>query len=372
MRRAVPLLVIVMIGVLVALWRAATDPTPDHPPAPPPTITGPERPEAMRGQRAAGAAVGRTSSDELSRAAPQLELEALDPCSPVVEPDPPPGFDTKTVANITLAWRVDPDAEPLRVDMIARVAQGILDEAGAATGTPPRAQLTLVIYPSLGELRASTRAPPWAGGIYDGAVRVPHDSTRELGIKIATLRHEIMHAQLHAAIGCMPAWFNEGIATYFASDPNMHAILALLRDRDLLDVDAMAARHIQDLPDSEPSKHYAQSVAMVMYALSHRDGALDVLVARYRAAPDDARARVWETWFPGVRAAQLVDFLAQRVLGESSGPGLEALLRGPLCCSTLRDFERLGCRAATSRPADEPSAWIDRSHGAPTLCKAHY
>src|SRR5258706_549503 len=80
-----------------------------------------------------------------------------------------------------------------------------------------------------GAFPGRTGAPPWAGGAYDGAVRVPAAPRNELGVSIATLRHEVMHAQLHAAVGCLPVWFNEGTAMYFAGAVPALEWLKLLR-----------------------------------------------------------------------------------------------------------------------------------------------
>ncbi|MFT3698739.1 MAG: hypothetical protein QM831_36670 [Kofleriaceae bacterium] len=40
----------------------------------------------------------------------------------------------------------------------------------------------------------------------------PH---QDLGVMLGTLRHEAMHAQLHAGAGCIPAWLDEGLAQQF-------------------------------------------------------------------------------------------------------------------------------------------------------------
>lgn len=298
-------------------------------------------------------------------------LDGIDPCGPVGEPEIPETFETRNIANVTLAWRADPDvdAEPFSPNMVGRVAQGILEDAAAATGTPRRDHLVIIVHPSLEELRGATRAPAWAGGLYDGAVHVPRSQIDELGVSLRTLRHEIMHAQLHVAVGCMPAWFNEGIAMYFEGRADVRGLLSLLRDRDLVDVDAMDVGGIQRLNPRSPERLYAQSLVMVLYALDHGHGDLAGLVSRYRARRDDERAQVWQRWFPDARAPQLVEFLAHRVFGIGTGAALDVILAGVVCCSNERDVSKLACRAPGAPPPEpDRTSWMDRTRSPPAYC----
>ena len=255
-------------------------------------------------------------------------LDSLDPCQPVTDPEVPDGFASRTAGNITLAWRLDPDATSFQPSLVVRAVQGLAEAAAEASGTPARDHLLVVVYPTLEAFRGETHAPSWAGGLYDGAVRLPYNAYRELGISLETARHEVMHAQLHTAIGCMPTWFDEGIATYFGGETDIHALLGLLRDGDLYDVDALAASSLQDVAPKESSRVYAQSLVMVMYALAHHDGLLHTLVALYRAAPDGRRARIWARWFPDAGTTALVDFLGRRLFELPPGAALDAILHG--------------------------------------------
>lgn len=363
-RKVVGFLAVLLLVVLVGLWRASIG-----------EADAPVAPARDAGVRLA-TEPPTTNLAHVVAPAPQLGgghpptplLDGVDPCWPVAEVNIPETFEQKTIGNITVAWRNDSDAT-FSANMIGRVAQGILEDAAEATGTPRRDHLTIIVYSSTGEMIAQTHAPSWAGGVYDGAVNVAAASYHDLGVSLEVLRHEIMHAQLHAAVGCMPAWFNEGIARYFERAGEMHELLALLRDRDLFDVDSLSTSAIQDLPTRSYSKLYAQSLVMVTYALAHGDGELHTFVEHYRGLPEAQRAHVYERWFPEAHAQQLLDHLARTVFGMPTGTELDALLHGPVCCSG-RDITKLKCRAPIQAKA-EPM-WIERTGGAVARCESSF
>ncbi|MBI3655543.1 MAG: tetratricopeptide repeat protein [Acidobacteria bacterium] len=61
-----------------------------------------------------------------------------------------------------------------------------------------------------------TRAPNWAGGIFDGKIRVPVKGLTEVSERLRqVLTHELAHAFIALATGrkC-PAWLNEGVAQW--------------------------------------------------------------------------------------------------------------------------------------------------------------
>ena len=62
-----------------------------------------------------------------------------------------------------------------------------------------------------------TRSPSWAGGLYDGRIRLP---VKDIGNDQAELKriltHELTHALVHHLAGSCPYWLNEGLAEYFS------------------------------------------------------------------------------------------------------------------------------------------------------------
>ena len=62
-----------------------------------------------------------------------------------------------------------------------------------------------------------TRAPHWAGGIFDGKVRIPVGELVRVTPRFErVLTHEITHALVHEKTGLnCPRWLNEGLAEYY-------------------------------------------------------------------------------------------------------------------------------------------------------------
>ncbi len=108
---------------------------------------------------------------------------------------------------------------------LATQATGILNSAfrriGEKLGNYPTTTIVAVLYTEQ-QFRDITRAPEWAGGQYDGRIRIPAAGASldpELFERI--LVHELTHAVLDAvARRRVPTWLNEGLAQYFeGSDP---------------------------------------------------------------------------------------------------------------------------------------------------------
>lgn len=103
---------------------------------------------------------------------------------------------------------------------LAQKALVVLEAAywrvGAALYTYPIEPITVVLY-TREQFRDITRAPDWAGGAYDGKIRVPVQgamkNTREFE---RVLTHEFTHALVKSiAPRRVPQWLNEGLAMYF-------------------------------------------------------------------------------------------------------------------------------------------------------------
>jgi tetratricopeptide (TPR) repeat protein len=99
---------------------------------------------------------------------------------------------------------------------------GILKEAFRQIGKkmnhyPDRA-ITVILYNEKGFFDI-TRAPEWAGGLYDGKIRIPIKGAggREALLK-RVLYHEYTHALIHDLTPRCPLWLNEGLAEYFSSE----------------------------------------------------------------------------------------------------------------------------------------------------------
>jgi Peptidase MA superfamily/Tetratricopeptide repeat len=104
-------------------------------------------------------------------------------------------------------------------DRVARVLEQEYSRVGKALNSFPSEPVTVILYTNR-EFHDITRSPSWATGSYDGRIRVAVGgvvSSRDLD-RVVT--HELVHAFVaSAAPRRVPAWLNEGLATYLeASD----------------------------------------------------------------------------------------------------------------------------------------------------------
>lgn len=368
------------------LWRAASagEPAPAGPVAAGEagSAAGPAGPGAARapsprwsGPAPEPPAIGPTRAATVALAEPQ---HLIDPCAELAEPAVPAGFETTAAQGITVAWApgapaVGPADAALRPLALAHLAGGLLEEAAQLTGTVRRAELTVIVYPSAEELHATTKAPAWASGLYDGAVRVPAEPRAELGVSLSTLRHEVMHAQLHATVGCMPVWFNEGAAMYFAGTPPVRAWLEMLRAPGPLELALLEAPALDERVTPRVERVYAQSLAMVMFHVERAGApglaaAVAALSDANHASPREGLA-LWERLHPKEDGAAVLDALSRRIFGVPPGE-LGATLEGAICCHGLARATELACRAAAPRPGR--TIWTDETTSPRASCRARW
>jgi tetratricopeptide (TPR) repeat protein len=108
---------------------------------------------------------------------------------------------------------------PVQHKLAARAA-AVLEAAfwriGKRLGAYPPAPINVVLY-SGRQFHDVTGAPEWAGGGFDGQIRLPvRGAAENLGEFDRVLMHELTHAMLKTiATRNLPAWLNEGLAMYF-------------------------------------------------------------------------------------------------------------------------------------------------------------
>ena len=232
-----------------------------------------------------------------------------------------------------------------------------------------RSQLTVIVYPDIDLFRSRSKAPAWAGGLYDGGVHAPADPTSDLGVALATLRHEIMHrARLHYAVGCMPVWFNEGVASLFAGETPVHTWLVALREHDWFNTRSLSVSSVDEVKTEKTAMLYAQCLAMVVTALDQMTLRDLVVVLRYGDPP--RRLELWERQFGNLDAHALLDALGRRLFGLPVGPDLDALLAAPVCCAEIVDPRAIKCHAAP--PHDGRALWLDRTSTPIAACSPRW
>jgi tetratricopeptide (TPR) repeat protein len=155
---------------------------------------------------------------------------------------------------------------PAEAELAARALE-VLEAAywriGAALYTYPSDVITVVLY-TREQFRDVTRAPEWAGGAYDGRIRVPVlGALNERKEFERVLTHEFTHALVKTlAPRGVPQWLNEGLAMYFEGTD-----LTTLAER----VRAVEARHalstlerpFTGMSDTAATLAYAQSAVAV-------------------------------------------------------------------------------------------------------------
>lgn len=181
-----------------------------------------------------------------------------------------------------------------------------------------RAKVRVVITDRAGFARA-TGLGEWAGGAYDGRIRIPvADLGRERAGLARVLRHELAHVFVHAlAPGGAPGWLNEGLCQWLEPSGEGERELARASARGTLagerlhPLAALRAPFVRwDDPDSV-ARLYAQAFLLVdAVARSYGDRELVVLlrgVARGEEPASVFRART------GVALEQVLADLAQRL-----------------------------------------------------------
>jgi tetratricopeptide (TPR) repeat protein len=126
-------------------------------------------------------------------------------------------MDTIVSSAFTVSFEGEANAElaALALTSLERAVERI----GQVLSTYPDKQISVVLY-TTEQFRDITLAPIWAGGAYDGTIRVPMRGAlanpQELD---RVLAHEYTHALIHSlALRNVPTWLNEGLATALEKD----------------------------------------------------------------------------------------------------------------------------------------------------------
>lgn len=103
---------------------------------------------------------------------------------------------------------------------IKEIVVDILKEAfrtiGSSINSYPKKPITVILYNERGFFDV-TRAPGWAGGLYDGKIRIPiKGAEKNEKMLKRILYHEYTHALIRSLTHKCPLWINEGMAEYFS------------------------------------------------------------------------------------------------------------------------------------------------------------
>ncbi len=133
-----------------------------------------------------------------------------------------------------------------------------------------KAKIRIVLYRRDG-FHEATGIGHWAGGLFDGTVRVPVENLQaEKRDLERVLRHEIAHAFVSASGGAsVPGWLNEGLAQYLeyedlsARAAHVQTARKRLAGKELIGLDKLQ-RSLGALGDDETIQlAYAEGLALV-------------------------------------------------------------------------------------------------------------
>jgi hypothetical protein len=105
-----------------------------------------------------------------------------------------------------------------RAAVIGLVRRARADIAQRA-GLPEPQGITITVHPTVESFGRVTGQPWWVAGATAGRAidLLPVAILRQRGSLESTLRHEVAHVVIDAAVASRPAWVREGLAMYFAS-----------------------------------------------------------------------------------------------------------------------------------------------------------
>jgi peptidase MA superfamily protein/tetratricopeptide repeat protein len=125
-------------------------------------------------------------------------------------------FETRATARFQVLF--DGAEEKVIGDRVATILESAYWRIGKTMNTYPSETLSVILYTNR-QFQDITRAPAWAGGGYDGRIRLPvGGALRSPKTLQRVVTHEFVHAVIHNAAGTnVPAWVNEGLASYMES-----------------------------------------------------------------------------------------------------------------------------------------------------------
>jgi peptidase MA superfamily protein/tetratricopeptide repeat protein len=131
------------------------------------------------------------------------------------------GFRRKLASHFTVLFEGPAEAD--LADRAVAVLEAAYLRIGTALYTYPADVVTVVLY-TREQFHDITQSPEWAGGAYDGRIRVPVQGALANPAEFhRVLTHEFTHALVHSiAPRGIPFWLDEGLAVRFeGSSPEL-------------------------------------------------------------------------------------------------------------------------------------------------------
>lgn len=154
---------------------------------------------------------------------------------------------------------------------VLNVLEDAANQVGSELGYFPQPRVPVAIY-RRDDFKVVTDSPEWSGGVYDGTIRLPFGSLKEVTPQIrSVLHHEYAHVVVFDLTrGKCPYWLNEGIAEMFGrkqySRP-MTELESAARNKSLADFRKLESG-FASLSAGEASLAYQQSYSLVNYLVT--------------------------------------------------------------------------------------------------------
>jgi tetratricopeptide (TPR) repeat protein len=154
-------------------------------------------------------------------------------------------------------------AEAQLADRAVAILESAYNQIGTVLYTYPTDVVTVVLYTGE-QFRDITRSPEWAGGAFDGRIRVPVRGALQNQAEFErVLRHEFTHALVRSiAPRGVPFWLDEGLAVHFEGS-SMARRQQQVREAETLLPLTRLERSFSNLSAKEASLAYAESAVAV-------------------------------------------------------------------------------------------------------------
>lgn len=162
------------------------------------------------------AAAGHTADEILGFYFPTLQIGAGGVTLAAGAPGGVRPVSIDTRADVRMALPAGEEGERARlVDLVRRAR----DEMAKAAGVAPPPSITITVHPTVEAFARTTGQPWWVSGTTAGTAieLLPLGILRQRGQIERTIRHEVAHVLIDAALAGKPLWVREGAASYFTA-----------------------------------------------------------------------------------------------------------------------------------------------------------
>ena len=165
----------------------------------------------------------------------------------------------------------DPGVDTAFALAILAVLESASNQVGAELGHFPVSRVPVAIY-KRDDYKTVTASPDWSGGVYDGTIRLPFGTLKELTPQIkSVLYHEYAHVVVFELTrGNCPLWLNEGIAEVFGRKQFSHPMTELdnaARKQAFADFGKLEGS-FSAMGSADANLAYQQSYSMVQYLVN--------------------------------------------------------------------------------------------------------